>query len=126
MTTITEQQEPDFIVDQVFSARHALETFKRNQRANQEWLEAKVIEAETALKDYMKGNGLVKFKTSDNHSISLSESTSTEITCEVDELPERFIRIKKEPNKILINEAIKAGEQFNWIAYKTTGKLTIK
>lgn len=120
--TTTEDQ----LLNNYFAANNAVEVYNREVRTKKQDLDLAFNEAESAILNYMRENGLSKFSALDNHTVSLGISTSTEITCAVDELPERFIRIKKEPNKILINEAVKAGEQFNWITYKTTEKLSVR
>jgi len=121
-----ENAEGDFILDQYFAASNAIESYNREVRAKKAELEANFSIVEQALKDYMEGNGIVKYTSKDNHTVSMGWTTNTVITCSVDELPERFIRTKKEPNKILINEAVKAGEKFNWLEYESTKKLTVK
>lgn len=124
--TMTIEDEESFLIDQLNSARFALEQHKKAMSAlrfEQNALEKRLEEAEQAMVDYMKGNGLVKFS-NDKVIISLRKSYAVDVS-DIDAVPEEFIRTKvtKEPNKGLIRELKPQG---NWYTIVESDKLTIK
>ena len=118
---MTNEEEENFIIDRLQSARHALELHKQEtsvRRFKQNQLEKELAEVEQALIDYMLGNGLLK-----TERVTLGETESVDAP-DVDAIPEEFVRVKtvREPNKILIKELRPEG---NWWVLKKTYKITI-
>jgi hypothetical protein len=120
--TMTIEEEEDFIIDKLQSARHALELHKQEssaRRFTQNQLEKNVQEAEQALIDYLLSNGLLK-----TERVTLGESEAVDAP-DVEAIPEEFVRVKttREPNKVLIKELRPHG---NWYAITKNYKITIR
>lgn len=124
--TMTNEEEGLFLVQQVNGLRHDIETISnaaRDLTAKKRVKETQLAEAETALADYMKGNGLLQTKEGP-YSVTLGTSTSVEVE-DIESVPERYIRVKtiKEVNKALI-KAENLPES-NWLKYRVSDKITI-
>lgn len=116
------EEEENFIIDRLQSARHALELHKQEttaRRFKQNQLEKELADAEQALIDYMLGNGLLK-----TERVTLGETESVDAP-DVDAIPEEFVRVKtvREPNKVLIKELRPNG---NWYAITKNYKVTVR
>lgn len=120
--TMTITEEENFIIDNLQSARHALELHKAEtsaRRFKQNQLEKQLEDAERALIDFMLGNGLIK-----TDRVTLGETESVDAP-DVDAIPDAYVRVKtvREPNKILIKEVRPDG---NWYGVTKNYKVTIR
>lgn len=120
--TMTPEQEEDFIIDNLQSARRRLEIHKAEtsaRRFHQNQLEKELEEAERALIDYMLGNGLLK-----TERVTLGETESVDAP-DVEAIPDEYVRVKtvREPNKVLIKEVRPDG---NWYCITKNYKITIR
>jgi hypothetical protein len=73
----------------------------------------------------MQGDGLIK-EVFDDIQISLREPKEAVDVLDIDSVPEEFIRIKKEPDKVAILKAAKSGLAANWFTIKREPTLQIK
>ena len=112
--SIIDDEEELFLVQQLLDARHRLEQHKKamqSLRGEQNGLEARVNEAETALLDYLTANG-IKQSSCGPYTMTLLSAEAVEIP-DLDAVPDEFCRVKKEPNKSLIRELRPAGNWYN-------------
>ena len=122
----TEQDEEAFLLEQLLSARHALEIHKAESSARkftQNRLEKQLADVEQALLDYVTSNGVEQFETG-RHTVTIGQSESVDCP-DVEAIPEEYVRTKitREPNKLLIRE--KRPQGANWYAIKISPKITI-
>ncbi len=120
--SLTVDKEESFLIDQLQSAKHALEIHKKEMtamRLKQNQLEKIVVDTEQAVIDFMLQNGLLQ-----TDRITLGETSSVDVP-DVESVPEQFLRIKttKEPNKVLIKELAPVA---NWYSIKKNYKLTLR
>jgi hypothetical protein len=118
-----EQDEEKFLLEQYESARFALENaakelahytaLKRGAEHNLETIRQAII-------DYCNGNGLVK-----TENFSIAKSRAVDIT-NIESVPEKYIRLKKEVNKALIKAEGLTPENNNWLQFTESTKLTVR
>jgi hypothetical protein len=118
-----EQSEEKFLLEQYESTRFALENaakelthctaVKRGAEHNLETIRQAII-------DYCNGNGLVK-----TENFSISTTHSVDVT-DIDSVPEKYIRLKKEVNKALIKAEGLTPEGNNWLQFTESTKLTVR
>ena len=119
---MTLEEEENFIIDNLQSARRSLELHKQEtsaRRFTQNRLEKELEDAERAMIDFMVGNGLLQTERA-----TLGESEAVDAP-DVDAIPDEYVRTKiiREPNKILIKEVRPIG---NWYAIKKNYKITLR
>lgn len=122
---MTNQDEESLLLDQLNSARFALEQHKKamsSLRLEQNALEKRLEEVTQAMADFFTGNGLLEFETS-QFVVRYGESESVDVP-DVEALPERFVRTKiiKEANKILLRELRPLA---NYYTIKKSPKITV-
>lgn len=91
--------EERMIADQLASAEAHLKELEKKKRNHQTLIDIQKKEVATlkqAALDYMQGNGLV-----DSELFRIQKSTSV-IVDDVDALPDEYVRIKREPDKLKI------------------------
>lgn len=121
-----DNDEEQFLLDQLLSARHKLELHKTEtseRRFKQNQLEAELEIIEQAFADYLIGNG-IKQTSINNHTVDLGYSESIDAP-DIGAVPADYIRIKevREINKALIRAAKPSG---NWYTIKQSPKLTVR
>lgn len=114
------EDEEQFLIDKMSSARMAFEAIASEIRALQlkkNVTEHQFDECRQAIIDYMQGNGLVE-----TERLKLGKSESVDIVDE-NAVPDEFMRIKKEPNKAAIRAMKPVG---NWYTMKENVTLIVK
>ena len=127
---MSEVDEEGLLFNELMEIRRRLRDHKEidnMRKLDKNQLERRLEETETAVVDYMVGNGLKQFESGHN-TITLGYSNSVDIQ-DPDAVPDEYCRIKttKEPNKALLTELFKAGSlpENNWMTMKSSPKLTV-
>ena len=118
-----EQQEEKFLLEQYESARFALENAAKELAhctAVKRGAEHNLETVRQAILDYMAGNGLVK-----TENFAISTTRAVDVT-DIDSVPEKYIRLKREVNKALIKAEGLTPEGNNWLNYSESTKLTVR
>lgn len=86
--------------------------------------DAKVERMKTYLADMLQEADIDKVQGL-KYTIGFRKSEKVAVT-NVDALPERFLRIKREPNLTALKEALKAGQAFDGVSLTTNKNLSIR
>ena len=86
--------------------------------------DAKVERMKTYLADMLEDADIDRIKGL-KYTIGFRKSDKVTVT-NLDALPERFLRVKREPNLTALKEAIKAGQAFDGVSLTTNKNLSIR
>lgn len=86
--------------------------------------DAKVERMKTYLADMLEDADIDRIKGL-KYTIGFRKSEKVQVT-DVDALPERFLRVKREPNLTALKEALKAGQAFDGVSLTTNKNLSIR
>lgn len=86
--------------------------------------DAKVERMKTYLADMLEDADIDRIKGL-KYTIGFRKSEKVAVT-NVDALPERFLRVKREPNLTALKEALKAGQAFDGVSLTTNKNLSIR
>lgn len=86
--------------------------------------DAKIERMKTYLHDMLEDAQLDRVKGL-KYTIGFRKSEKVAVT-DVDALPERFLRVKREPNLTALKEALKAGQAFDGVSLTTNKNLSIR
>ena len=86
--------------------------------------DAKVERMKTYLADMLEDADIDRIKGL-KYTIGFRRSEKVQVS-DVDALPERFLRIKREPNLTALKEALKAGQAFEGVSITTNKNLSIR
>lgn len=99
------------------------ESKRLSERAQE--LEAGEKRIRTSLLEFMQASGAKSTKAG-SFSLSLKRSKKVEIAVPLTDLPERFLRIKREANRVALKHAIDAGEEIDGVSLSDTVSLIIR
>lgn len=120
--TMTNDDEEMIILDQLLDARFVVEGLEKQARTLKSQLDfarAKVETLEQAAIDYMEGNGLIS-----TERMRLGRKTSIDVP-DVEAIPLKYQRIKKEANKLLIKQEMDELDGANWFTVKESKFITV-
>lgn len=122
----TPQDEEAFLLQQLMSARYAVEEHRRETSMRtliKNKLNKELETIEAAVTDFMINNGVKRFHVGDM-SVTISETESVDAP-DIGAIPPEFIRLNTtvEPNKILIKELRPVG---NWYSIQKSYKIIVK
>lgn len=86
--------------------------------------DAKVERMKTYLADMLEDADIDRIKGL-KYTIGFRKSEKVQVS-DVDALPERFLRVKREPNLTALKEALKAGQAFDGVSLTTNKNLSIR
>lgn len=86
--------------------------------------DAKVERMKTYLADMLEDADIDRIKGL-KYTIGFRKSEKVQVT-NVDALPERFLRVKREPNLTALKDALKAGQAFDGVSLTTNKNLSIR
>lgn len=126
---ITEDEEQDYLFQEMMYARHEIEKINdqiRELQAEKKRFTKRKEETEQALADYMQANGVINFK-ANKETVTLGESTSVDVP-DVEALPDEYVRIKREADKTKIGQALRMGKiaNANWFTVAVKPKITVR
>lgn len=119
---MTNDDEEMMILDQLLDARFVVAGLEKQARTLKSQLDCARSKAETleqAAIDYMEGNGLLS-----TDRMRLGHTTSIDVP-DVEAIPEKYQRIKKEANKLLIKQDMGELDGANWFTVKESKFITV-